>query len=147
RCAMPGPPRGRIGLMSADLPHFPVTAMVLAAGEGRRFAARSNRFQLLAPGPDGLALVRVVRETALQTAVDVVVVGHHHYEAVGKALSGLALQHVRCAAAPLGMGASIKCGLARVPASHAVMVLLADMPFVRAETIVRVRQALQQGAD
>lgn len=121
--------------------------MVLAAGEGRRFAARSNRFKLLEPGADGRALVRAVCETALQTADDVVVVGHHHHEAVAKALSGLDLRHVHCPGAPSGMGASIKCGLAQVPPSHAVMILLADMPFVHAATIVRVRQALQEGAD
>lgn len=143
---LPWPSRGRIEFMSTSASRLPVAAVVLAAGEGRRFAQRSNRFKLLEPAVNGSSLVRTVCQTALQAVDEVVVVGHHHHEAVARALSGLALRHIHCARAPAGLGASIKCGLAQVPATHAVMILLADMPFVRVHTLLQVRQALQAGA-
>lgn len=44
------------------------------------------------------------------------------------------------------MGASIKCGVKQVAETRAVLILLADMPYVRLATVLAVRQALADGA-
>lgn len=124
----------------------PLTAVVLAAGQGRRYAARTGRYKLFEPLADGRALVRAVCETALAVTDDVVVVQHWHTERLAEILSGLPVRRLDCPDAASGMGASLKCGVSGVLPQHDVLLMLADMPFVSLETVKAVRQALLKGA-
>lgn len=122
------------------------SAIVLAAGAGSRYAAESGRFKLLEPLSDGRPMARAVCESALPSVDEVVLVGHWHRDRLAEALLDLPVRIVSCAAAALGMGASIKCGVAALTQHHAVLILLADMPYVAPATVGAVCQALRDGA-
>jgi len=123
-----------------------LTAVVLAAGEGRRYIARSGRYKLLEPLEDGRPLIRAVCDTALAIANDVVVVHHWHSARLAAALSGLPVRLVGCENAARGMGASLKCGVQETRAESDILVMLADMPFVHIDTVKAIRDALCSGA-
>lgn len=128
-----------------------VTAVVLAAGEGKRMGDKTK--QLLPWGETtvlgqtlrhvkGSAVHDVVvvtgheaeRVSAVAEAVDVRVVHNRDY-AAGEMLSSLqaAVQAIRQAHRPVGMGC------------EAVLVMLADQPMVEAETLDKIMEAFWQG--
>lgn len=112
-----------------------VAAIILAAGRASRFGAGEGDSKVLAP-LDGRPLVRHVAEAALASrARPVIVVTGHAAEAVQAALAGLDVTFVHNARAASGMASSLQCGLAAAPSScDAALILLADMPRVRAAT-------------
>lgn len=115
--------------------------MLLAAGVASRFGAD----KLLHPLPDGTPLAlrsarslvaALPRSLAVVRDADGVLAGH---------LRAAGLGIVTCARAAEGMGASLACGVAAARADGWI-IALADMPFLRPETIARVAAALAQGA-
>jgi CTP:molybdopterin cytidylyltransferase MocA len=121
-----------------------VAALVLAAGEGRRFGAATKQLALL----DGRPLVDHVVTTARSAGLDpvVVVVGHDR-EAVEAALP----HHVVVAHNPdwaEGQASSLRAGLALLTTTdaRACVVLLADEPTLDARTVTAVVAAWQAGA-
>lgn len=124
----------------------PLAVVILAAGEGRRYAAESGRYKLLEPLADGRAILRAVCETALAITKEVVVVQHWHADRLAEALSGLPVRTAFCPDAKAGMGASLKCGVMAIEPQHDILLMLADMPFVHTDTINAVRHALCEGA-
>jgi CTP:molybdopterin cytidylyltransferase MocA len=107
-----------------------VGAVVLAAGAASRFGSPKQRL-MIAPV---LARVRGAR------AIDeiVVVVGAYEVEADART--------VRCADWERGPGASLRCGLAALPAeAEAAVVVLADGPELAPEAIDRVVAAWRDG--
>lgn len=109
-----------------------VAAVLLAAGGSSRMGAVGPK-QLLVF--DGQPLVRRAAAAALGTgASPVIVVLGHAAEAVGEALAGLPVLVERNEAWHLGLGSSLKRGVARalaeVPTIEGVLVCLADQPFV-----------------
>lgn len=114
-------------------PATSVAAIVLAAGAASRFGAPKQR--LLLPG--------VLARLAEAPVEDVVVVAGAHPlgEAAGET------RVVTCTEWELGPGASLRCGLAALPAStDAAVVVLADGPGLSAEAIGRVVAAWREGA-
>jgi len=102
-----------------------ISAVVLAAGASTRFGAPKQ--QLLRPG---------VLERVRASAVDdvLVVLGAHAVETDART--------VRCAEWERGPGASLRCGLAALPAdTEAAVVLLVDGPDLDPRAIDRVIQA------
>lgn len=124
----------------------PSAVVILAAGEGSRYAAESGRYKLLEPLADGRAILRAVCETALAITQEVVVVQHWHADRLAEALSGLPIRTAFCPDAKAGMGASLKCGVTATEPQHDILLMLADMPFVHPDTIKAVRHALCKGA-
>lgn len=124
----------------------PPAVVILAAGEGSRYAAESGRYKLLEPLADGRAILRAVCETALAITQEVVVVQHWHADRLAEALSGLPIRTAFCPDAKAGMGASLKCGVTATEPQHDILLMLADMPFVHTDTIKAVRHALCKGA-
>lgn len=132
--------------MTASHGARPLAVVILAAGEGSRYAASSGRYKLLESLADGRTLVRAVCETALAITDDVVVVQHWHTDLLAKALAGLPVRTSICHNATSGMGASLKCGVLATEPHRDVLLMLADMPFVHLDTAKAVHQALLEGA-
>ena len=107
-----------------------IGAVVLAAGEASRFGSPKQQLML----PDVLRAVRA-------SSVDEIVVVAGAYELETDA------RVVRCADWQRGMGASLRCGLAALPAEReAAVVVLADGPDLVPEAIDRVITAWRGGA-
>lgn len=119
-----------------------VAAIILAAGEGRRFGAGSEDSKLTAL-LDGRPLIRHVADAVLTSwAKPIFVVTGHAHEKVEDAIFGLNLRILLNPFAANGLSSSLKLGLANVPedASGAI-ILLGDMPYVTERLINRLIDA------
>ena len=122
-----------------------VIGVLLAAGEAARFGAD----KLAAPLPDGtpLGLAALRNLLAAVAAVDAVVAvvrpGHGATEA---ALSAQGARTTVCPDAAAGMGASLAWGIRAAPAASGWVIALADMPWVRPQTIAAIAAELRAGA-
>ena len=121
----------------------PVAGVVLAAGS----STRMGRNKLLLP-IGGEAVVRRAVRAALEADLDpVIVVLGHEAERVRAELYGLPCLAVVNPVHARGVGTSLRAGLAEVSAearAGAVVVLLADMPFVTASSIRRVVESYRK---
>lgn len=113
-----------------------VGAIVLAAGRATRFGASDTESKVLAL-LEGRPLVTHVATTALASqARPVIVVTGQGAAGCASALAGLDVLLAHNPAFAAGMAGSLRTGLAALPpTSEAAVVLLADMPRVRATTI------------
>jgi molybdenum cofactor cytidylyltransferase len=106
-----------------------------------------GRNKLLLP-IGGESVVRRAAREALDAGLDpVVVVLGHEAERVRGELAGLACRAVVNHDHALGVGSSLRAGVAEAsaaPAAGAAVVLLADMPFVTAPSIRRVVEAWRE---
>lgn len=134
-------------LSSSIAAPVPVSTLILAAGAARRFGSDKLRH----PMPDGRPLIAHTLDAAraaLGPAALVVVV------AAGNAplraeLAALAVTAVPVAAAPDAtdsLGRSLAAGVAALPATHGILILLADLPFIAPTTIAAVARAIAGGA-
>jgi molybdenum cofactor cytidylyltransferase len=119
-----------------------IVGVLLAAGAGSRFGGG----KLLASLPDGTPLgVRAAR--TLRSGVDGgVAVVRPSDQALAGLLAVEGLDVVFFPGADDGMGASLAFGVSAVPEADGWIVALADMPFVRRETIETVAAMLRRGA-
>ena len=127
------------------------SAIVLAAGAGRRFGGR----KLLAPFEGGLLIEGALRAALASPAASIILVtGSEADEVAGVARDlaerqgqGARLQIVHAADHAEGMGASLRAGAAALPADAAgVFVFLADMPKIPAAVLPRLIEAVEAGA-
>ncbi len=127
-------PRARATAGAA--PHG-VAAVILAAGQSSRMAPRHK---LLVQDATGRAMVaRVVDGVLASRARPVLVVTGHRADEVKAALAGRPVTFVTAPDYADGLSASLRAGLAAVPASTAAaLVVLGDMPLVTAATIDRL---------
>ncbi len=112
-----------------------VSAIVLAAGLSSRFG-RPKQLAML----EGKSLVRRAAEALVSAGLGevIVVVGHRAAE-VARELGGMDTRIVFNKNYRAGMGSSLKAGLAKVrPESRAVLVVLADQPFITTRLIRRI---------
>jgi molybdenum cofactor cytidylyltransferase len=122
-----------------------VVGILLAAGGGVRFGGA----KLLAPldPADPATPVGVAACRHLVAAVpDVIAVVRPGDAALAAALAGAGARVVDCAASTRGIGASLACGVRASPAAGGWIVALADMPWIRPETIARVAASVRGGA-
>jgi molybdenum cofactor cytidylyltransferase len=110
-----------------------VAAIVLAAGRGTRFG---DGPKLLAH-VGGKALVRYAAVAAVGSLVDpVIVVTGYRSSEVEAALHGLPVQILYNALFAQGLSTSLRAGLSALPpTTRAAVILLGDMPFVKADLI------------
>jgi molybdenum cofactor cytidylyltransferase len=120
-----------------------VVALVLAAGRSTRIGAANKLLARI----NGRPLVRIVCETALGSQVErVLVVTGHQSETVRESLDGLDVEIVENREFATGLASSLRAGLGALPENtSAVVVLLADMPSIRAGDIDRLIAALDIG--
>lgn len=121
-------------------------ALLLAAGAGSRFGGR----KLLAPWR-GEALVRAAARIALAAPVEscTVVTGSDadEVEAALEGLDAARLVKVRAPGWRAGLAASLRAGVASLPASsRGVVVFLGDMPLVPSTAAWLLLAALDEGA-
>jgi len=121
----------------ADAPRVPrITAVILAAGQSRRMGSANKLLEEI----DGAAMVRqVVAQATASQADDVIVVLGHEGSAVRAALTDTRVTFADNPHFADGLSASLKAGIAAVPArSDGAVVLLGDMPAVTAAHIDQV---------
>lgn len=107
------------------------SALILAAGAGRRFGAGKSGAKLLAPLAGAPVIRRTVEAVVSAGLQDVVVATGAEHEAIAAALEGLACRFVRTHDWEEGMAASLRTGLAALaPDASGVFVFLGDMPLV-----------------
>lgn len=118
-----------------------IVGVLLAAGVGSRFGGE----KLLAPLPGGAVASLAAR--ALLPAVDrAVAVVRPGDTTLARLLEGEGLEVLTFEGAARGMGASLAFGVASEPNADGWVVALADMPFVRPETVAAVAWELRSGA-
>jgi molybdenum cofactor cytidylyltransferase len=117
-----------------------VAAVVLAAGQSSRMAPRHK---LLVADASGRTMVaRVVDSVLASRARPVIVVTGHRAGDIRAALAGRPVSFVTAADYAEGLSASLRAGLAAVPASAAAaLVVLGDMPLVTAASLDRLIEA------
>ncbi|KAA0681400.1 NTP transferase domain-containing protein [Roseomonas genomospecies 6] len=134
---IPSRPLPRAGATVVEPPRAPrIAALVLAAGRSSRMGG-SNK--LLADVGGEPLVVRTVESVLASQAKPVVVVTGHMAEAVSAPLAGRPLTIVHNPAFADGLSASLRAGLAALPADvDGVVVCLGDMPLVTPQAIDRL---------
>lgn len=117
-----------------------VAGIVLAAGRSSRMAPHNK---LLVADRAGRPMVaRVVDNLLSSAARPVIVVTGHRAEEVRAAIAGRPVQVVHAADYADGLSASLRAGIAAVPATaSAALVCLGDMPLVTGRMIERMIEA------
>jgi molybdenum cofactor cytidylyltransferase len=117
-----------------------IAAVVMAAGRSRRMAPRNK---LLVPvGAGELMIQRVVRQVRASRAGPVLVVTGHQHGDIEAALTGQPVRFVHADDFAEGLAASLKAGIAAVPADcAAAIVCLGDMPLVSTAMLDRLIEA------
>jgi len=120
-----------------------IGVVVLAAGAATRFGSS----KLTAPTA-GVPLVRRTALAALGASAHVVVVTGAHRAAVEACIADLAVERVFNPGWAEGMGSSIACGIAALPAScEAAIVVLADQALVDVEGIAALIAAHERAPE
>jgi molybdenum cofactor cytidylyltransferase len=123
-----------------------VVGILLAAGRATRFGGDKLLVRMdggdLPGEPVGVVALRHLR-IALP---DVIAVVRPEDHALAAELGANGAHIVRCANAADGMSASLACGVRASAHARGWVVALADMPWIRSETIARVVAALERGA-
>ena len=124
-----------------------IRGILLAAGYSKRFGS-NKLLQTLPAGtpeagtPIGLAAARHLLD-ALPESIAVV---RPRAQKLGKLLRDAGCNTVVCKNAGEGMGTSLAAGVRAAADAHGWVVALADMPFLRPETIRVIAKALSEGA-
>ena len=119
-----------------------IVGILLAAGRSDRFGGD----KLLAVLSDGECIGACAARHMLTALTEVVAVVRSNDAALAAALGANGAHIVRCASADKGMGESLACAVRARPGAAGWIVALADMPWIETATIVRVANALADGA-
>ncbi len=123
-----------------DEPRRQVAALVLAAGQSTRMAPHNKL--LLADQTGKPMIARVVDNVLSSQARPVLVVTGHRGEDIRAALGGRPVTFVDAPDHAAGLSASLKAGIAALPAeAAAVLVCLGDMPLVTGRILDRILAA------
>lgn len=119
-----------------------VVGLLLAAGQGRRFGGD----KLLHPLPDGTPIAVAAARRLREACPGSFAVLRPEQRELAGLLQAEGLEPVFCAAAVDGMGHSLAAGVAASADAEGWIVALADMPFLKADTLRRVADAVSGGA-
>lgn len=115
-----------------------VGVLLLAAGQSRRYGADKR----LATLHTGQTLLRTSLAQIAQTSLPVQVCLRSDDDALHAELERRGLCCVRCDRASGGMGATLAQGIAALPEWDAVVVMLADMPWVKPSTLLELARTV-----
>jgi molybdenum cofactor cytidylyltransferase len=120
----------------------PVAGVVLAAGASTRMGKNKLLFPL-----EGSSVLRRAVARAIDAGLDpVIVVLGHEAEHARRELDGLDVRTPLNPAYEEGINASLRTGLASLPAdAEAVVVMLADMPFVTSDMLATLVERFRSG--
>jgi molybdenum cofactor cytidylyltransferase len=124
-----------------------IRGILLAAGYSTRFGS-NKLLQALPPGsPDaGVPIALASARRLLEALPQSVAVLRPRAQKLGKLLRDAGCRTVICKNAAEGMGVSLAAGVRSAADAHGWIVALADMPYVRADTIRIIANALSEGA-
>jgi molybdenum cofactor cytidylyltransferase len=124
----PSPRMGKIGKTRS------IAGLVLAAGMSSRMAPRNKLLTTSTAGETMIA--RVVDAVLASKATPVSMVVGHQADEVAAAVAGRRIALVRAAGYEAGLSASLRAGIAALPANvAAVLVCLGDMPLITPQLI------------
>ena len=119
----------------------------LAAGQSRRFGAN----KLLHPVLDDTPMLIVSARTLASVLPDSIVVINQELAAYTTQLEDLGLKVVINEYSKTGIGSSISCGIRASEKAHEYisgwLIALADMPYIKPETISLLAEKIRNGAD
>lgn len=118
-----------------------ICGILLAAGSGSRFGSDKLLHPLLTGVPIAITAARNLK-AALAHTLAVVRPGADELTAL---LLAEGLEVVVCPNAEEGMGASLACAVAAAPEEGGYVIALADMPYIRASSLIAVRDSLANG--
>jgi len=119
-----------------------ITGILLAAGAGSRFGGD----KLLFPLADGVPLGVKSGRNLLDGVDCAIAVVRLADRVLARLYEEAGLRIAYCPDAAAGMGASLACGVSAAPDADGWLIALADMPFIRADTIRSVAGLLRAGA-
>ena len=124
-----------------------VVGILLAAGFSTRFGTN----KLLAPLPDGgpeagTPVAVAAARHLVEALPEPVAVVRPRAQKVSQLVREAGCRTAICRNAAQGMGISLAAGVRAAGDADGWVIALADMPFIRAETIRRIAMALQEGA-
>ena len=114
--------------------------ILLAAGFSRRFGAN----KLLQPLADGIPMVLVAAHHLRAAVPNVLAIVNPGDPTLARLLDEDGFPVTVCPRAEDGMGASLAWAVRQTPQASAWIVVLADMPFIRSETIIQVADAIER---
>lgn len=117
---------------------FPVTAVVLAAGLGRRMGAHNK---LLLPYQGQPMLRHIVSQALASLCQRVVIVLGYQSDAIRQALAGLPVEFADNPHFSEGLAASVRVAAHIAPPDSPVLIMLGDMPQVDTDVINALVQA------
>ncbi|WP_298609077.1 nucleotidyltransferase family protein [uncultured Thiothrix sp.] len=119
-----------------------LTAVLLAAGQSRRFGSAKLLHKLANRMPLGLLAAQKLQAVFEQ----VLVVVNHESAELNQLYQNLGVEVVVNLQADQGLGASLATGIAHSADSEGWLISLADMPFIQTETLQTLATALKHGA-
>ena len=120
----------------------PIVGVLLAAGSAKRFGA--DKLSVALPGGRPLAIAAL--EPLLATVDEVVAVVRAEDRSLARVMHARGARVTACRDAAEGMGVSLAWGVRAAPLAAGWVIGLADMPWIRSETIAAVVSALRSGA-
>jgi len=124
-----------------------IRGILLAAGYSKRFGSNKLLQALPAGSPQaGTPIALAAARHFIEALPESVAVVRPRAQKLGKLLRDAGCNTIVCKNAAEGMGTSLAAGVRATADAEGWIVALADMPFIRTETIRIVTKALQEGA-
>jgi len=125
----------------------PIRGILLAAGYSKRFGSNKLLQALPAGTPDaGTPIALAAARHFIEALPESIAVVRPRAQKLSGILRNAGCNTVVCKNAGEGMGTSLAAGVRAAPDAEGWIVALADMPFIRPETIRAVVSALRKGA-
>jgi molybdenum cofactor cytidylyltransferase len=119
-----------------------IVGILLAAGAATRFGSD----KLLHPLPHGVPIAAQAARHLKEAIGSIFAAVRPNASALSRLLRAEDCEVVVCENADQGMGASLACAVRAAGQADGYLVALADMPFIRSDTIRRVVERLEAGA-
>ncbi|MDH5473298.1 MAG: nucleotidyltransferase family protein [Gammaproteobacteria bacterium] len=119
-----------------------LVGILLAAGKSSRFGSQ----KLLYPLSDNTPMILASAAKLVHVLPDSIVVINHTLSGLTRQLEKMGMRVVINEQAEKGMGCSIACGVRASDDASAWLIMLADMPYIKTETIGLLADTLKCGA-